>query len=51
MSIISRYYAGCGVLQTPKNYKTQGGFAELTDKYLKEEKQTFDALGFPWFFD
>ena len=34
-----------------ENYKTQGGFAELTDKYLKEEKQTFDALGFPWFFD
>ena len=32
-------------------FKAQGGFAELTDKYLKEEKQTFDALGFPWFFD
>ena len=34
-----------------ENFKAQGGFAELTDKYLKEEKQTFDALGFPWFFD
>ncbi|MDD3307710.1 MAG: transporter substrate-binding domain-containing protein [Acetobacterium sp.] len=32
-------------------FKAQDGFAELTDKYLKEEKQTFDALGFPWFFD
>lgn len=34
-----------------ETFKTQGGFAELTDKYLKEEKQTFDTLGFPWFFD
>jgi polar amino acid transport system substrate-binding protein len=32
-------------------FRAQGGFEELTDKYLKEEKQTFDALGFPWFFD
>ncbi len=34
-----------------ESYKTQGGFDELTEKYLKEEKQTFDTLGFPWFFD
>jgi len=34
-----------------EEFKAQGGFVELTDKYLKEEKQTFDALGFPWFFD
>lgn len=32
-------------------FKAQGGFNELTDKYLKEEKQTFDALSFPWFFE
>ncbi|QUI23991.1 transporter substrate-binding domain-containing protein [Vallitalea pronyensis] len=32
-------------------YKSDGGFDELTDRYMKEEKETFDALGFPWFFD
>lgn len=32
-------------------FKAQGGFDKLTDKYLKDEKQTFDALGFPWFFN
>ena len=32
-------------------YKTDGGFETLTEKYLSEEKQTFDELGFPWFFD
>lgn len=32
-------------------YKENGGFDELTEKYLSEEKQTFDELGFPWFFD
>lgn len=34
-----------------ETYKGQGGFDKLTDKYLKAEKQTFDTLGFPWFFD
>ncbi|WKY46433.1 transporter substrate-binding domain-containing protein [Eubacteriaceae bacterium ES3] len=34
-----------------ESFKDQGGFNELTEKYLKEEKETFDALGFPWFFD
>jgi len=33
-----------------EEYKTTGGFDALTEKYLKEEKQTFDTLGFPWFF-
>lgn len=32
-------------------FKAQGGFDELTEKHLKEEKETFDALGFPWFFN
>ncbi|XOQ42990.1 MAG: Amino acid ABC transporter substrate-binding protein, PAAT family [Clostridium sp.] len=34
-----------------KEYKENGGFDKLTEKYLSEEKQTFDELGFPWFFD
>ncbi len=32
-------------------FKTDGGFDRLTDKHLRDEKQTFDTLGFPWFFD
>ncbi|MCK5848148.1 MAG: transporter substrate-binding domain-containing protein [Caldisericia bacterium] len=32
-------------------YREQGGFDKLTEKHLSEEKQTFDSLGFPWFFD
>lgn len=34
-----------------KEYKQNKGFNKLTDKYLPKEKQTFDKLGFPWFFD
>lgn len=34
-----------------KEYKEQGGFDEITNKYMAEEKQIFDELGFPWFFD
>ncbi len=34
-----------------EEYKENGGFEKLTNKYLKEEKQVFDQLGFPWFFD
>ncbi len=32
-------------------YKEEGGFNKLTEKYLAAEKQVFDDLGFPWFFD
>lgn len=34
-----------------KDFKEKGGFDDLTNKYLKEEKETFDQLDFPWFFD
>lgn len=34
-----------------KEYKAKDGFNDLTNKYLKAEKQTFDTLGFQWFFD
>ncbi len=33
------------------NYTEQGGFDELSEKYLSEEKKAFDELGFKWFFD
>lgn len=33
-----------------QEYKAQGGFTELTDKYLKEEKKIFDEKGFYFFF-
>jgi polar amino acid transport system substrate-binding protein len=32
-------------------YQQNGGFDRITEKYLSEEKKTFDALDFPWFFD
>lgn len=34
-----------------EKYRNDGGFDTLTEKYLKEEKKDFDALGFKWFFD
>ena len=34
-----------------EKYTAEGGFDELTDKYLKEEKSAFADLGFQWFFD
>lgn len=34
-----------------KQYKSDKGFDELTEKYLSDEKKTFDELDFPWFFD
>jgi polar amino acid transport system substrate-binding protein len=34
-----------------EEYTAEGGFDELTDKYLKEEKSAFSELGFQWFFD
>jgi len=32
-------------------FYAEGGFDTLTQKYLAQEKQDFDRLGFPWFFD
>lgn len=32
-------------------YKENGGYEELTEKYLAEEKKAFDDLNFRWFFD
>lgn len=34
-----------------KKYKSDGGFETLTNRYMAEEKQVFDKLNFPWFFD
>lgn len=34
-----------------KDFKEKEGFKDITEKHLKEEKETFDQLGFPWFFD
>lgn len=33
------------------DYREQGGFARLTEDYLKDEKAVFDELGFNWFFE
>lgn len=32
------------------SYSADGGFDRITDKYLSDEKQAFDDLGFTWFF-
>lgn len=32
-------------------YAADGGFDDLTNKYLSDEKKAFDELGFEWFFD
>ena len=34
-----------------KEYTENGGFDELTEKYLSKEKEAFGELGFKWFFD
>ncbi len=34
-----------------ETYTQEGGFDELSQKYLAEEKETFQTLGFKWFFD
>ena len=34
-----------------EKFTAEGGFDELTEKYLKKEKADFDELGFLWFFD
>ncbi|HCX64473.1 MAG TPA: amino acid ABC transporter substrate-binding protein [Eubacteriaceae bacterium] len=31
-------------------FYADGGFDRITEKYLKEEKEVFDELGFEWFF-
>lgn len=33
------------------DFAENGGYEELTEKYLSEEKKAFDELGFQWFFD
>lgn len=33
-----------------KEYKAKGGFGELGDKYLKEQKEAFRKLGYPFYF-
>lgn len=33
-----------------KAYRAEGGFIDLTETYLAEEKVAFDELGFEWFF-
>lgn len=32
-----------------ETYREDGGFEELTEKYLSEEKEAFEELGFQWF--
>ncbi len=34
-----------------EEYINDGGLEDVTEKYLHEEKQAFDELGFTWFFD
>lgn len=34
-----------------ETYREDGGFEELTEKYLSAEKEAFEELGFQWFFD
>ncbi len=33
-----------------QEFKDDGGFDVITKKYLENEKEIFDSLGFPWFF-
>lgn len=34
-----------------KEFREEGGYDKLVEKYLAEEKEAFDTLGFQWFFD
>lgn len=34
-----------------KDYKSNGGFNKLADKYLSEEKKDFESQGIKFFFD
>ena len=33
------------------DFQKEGGYEDLTEKYLSEEKKAFDELNFQWFFD
>ena len=37
------------VNQFLKEFRKKGGFERLGDKYMKEEKEAFKALGFPFY--
>jgi polar amino acid transport system substrate-binding protein len=39
-----------GVNQFLKDYKARGGFEQLGDHYLKEQKEAFRKLGYPFYF-
>lgn len=41
---------GAGINKFIKDYKADGGFEKLGDKYLKEQKEEFKKLGYPFFF-
>lgn len=38
------------VNQFLKNYQAQGGFERLGDKYLKDQKEAFRKMGYPFYF-
>lgn len=38
------------VNQFLKNFRDQGGFEQLGDRYLKEQKEAFRKLGYPFYF-
>jgi len=40
-----------GVNAFIKEYREEGGFDKLTEKYLSDERKAFEGLGFKWFFD
>lgn len=40
-----------GVNAFIEEYKADGGFDRLSEKYLSEERKAFEELGFKWFFD
>ena len=33
-----------------KEFRSQGGFEELGDRYLKEQKEAFRSMGYPFYF-
>ena len=33
-----------------KEFRAQGGFEELGDRYLKEQKEAFRQMGYPFYF-
>jgi polar amino acid transport system substrate-binding protein len=38
------------VNQFLQDYKAQGGFEKLGDRYLSEQKEAFKKLGYPFYF-